>query len=179
MRAIFGDRGKREKSLAHEPWELRSAAMALSATLDRPDIDDVLALDLLCLRQPDGSALDRSAHLDKLQLSVAISTWAVVRKEAELIAYAYMWPLETADWFVGGIAIHPEYRNAPTVAALSHAAGRLLAATGAKSLKSHVLRHNRSSLRLHQRLGFEVELESDTAFALSAPISQVLQRLRT
>lgn len=144
---------------------------------ERPGLDEVLALDILCLRAPDGLPLDTSAHRHALAQSLQRSQWATVRREGGLVAYGYLWPLEDDAWFVGGLAIHPDHRTAPTVAALGAAMAGLVRTIGARKLQSHVLRGNAQSLRLHRRLGFVVEKENDRAIAFGAESASLLSRL--
>ncbi|WMT92682.1 hypothetical protein [Pelagibacterium sp. H642] len=66
---------------------------------------------------------------------------------------------------------------APTVTALSQTISDLLEKINADRLKSHVLRSNTASLRLHKRLGFEIEKESEIAIAFSADCAPLLRLL--
>ena len=138
----------------------------------------MLDLDSICLREPGGHPLDIPAHRKKLEQSILRSEWGSVRRDGQLVAYAYLWPLVNSDWFVGGLLIHPRHRTAPTVSALSRATADLLENIDAHRLKSHVLRSNAASLQLHMRLGFEIEKESEIAIAFSANCAALLKRLR-
>lgn len=146
-------------------------------TSARPAIDEVLALDLKVLRAPDGSPLDAAGHREMLEKSLPRAEWALVRRKGQLVAYGYLWPLAGATWFVGGLAIDPDHRNAPTIAALGREMAALIARIGAQRLESHVLRTNAASLRLHRRLGFEVAQENDRAIAFGADVPSLLARL--
>lgn len=152
--------------------------MTLSITHARPGLEDVLELDRICLREADGEPLDTKAHRGKLERAIPRSEWATVDRDGQLVAYAYLWPLENADWFVGGLLIHPGHRTAPTVTALSRSFADLLRRIDAGRLKSHVLRSNTASLQLHKRLGFEIEQESEIAFAFSADCACLLRDIK-
>ncbi len=131
----------------------------------RPALDEVLALDLLCLRAPDGGPLHPETHREQLAQSLPRAEWACLRRDQALIAYFYLWPQTKTDWFVGGLAIHPDHRTAPVIAGLWTAMGSLVQGLHATTLRSHVLRTNAASLRLHHRLGFMVEQENERAIA--------------
>lgn len=143
----------------------------------RPGLEDVLELDRICLREANGEPLETMAHRRKLKRSIPRSEWAAVHRDGQLVAYAYLWPLENDDWFVGGLLIHPGHRTAPTVTALRRAVADLLSRIQARRLKSHVLRSNAASLQLHRRLGFEVEQESEIAIAFSVECLPLLKHL--
>jgi RimJ/RimL family protein N-acetyltransferase len=144
---------------------------------DRPSIEEVLALDLLVLRSPEGGSLDPQAHRVALETSIPRSEWAIIRRDGRLVAYGYLWPLADQTWFVGGLAIHPEHRNAAVTAALGREMSALVKRLGATRLESHVRRDNVLSLRLHRRLGFAVGQENDRAIAFSADSATLLARL--
>ena len=152
--------------------------MSLTTENSEPSVDEVLSLDRLCLQEPDGKALDEVAHRQRLEMSLSRSKWGLVRCSGDLLGYGHLWPAGSDEWFVGGLAIHPAHRKPPTVVALGRTIGDLLSIVGAKRLKSHVLRNNAASLRLHKRLGFAVEQENDTAIAFSADCATILARLR-
>jgi RimJ/RimL family protein N-acetyltransferase len=136
-----------------------------------------LTLDLLVLRSPDGGPLDRDAHRAALATSIPRSEWVLVHRNGQLVAYGYLWPLADQTWFVGGLAIHPEHRNAAVTAALGREMSALVKRLGATRLESHVRRDNIASLRLHRRLGFLVTRENDRAIAFSADSAALLARL--
>ena len=143
----------------------------------RPAIDEVLALDLKVLRALDGGPLDPEGHRAALETSIPRSEWACIRRDGLLIAYGYLWSLADHAWFVGGLAIDPDYRSAPTIAALGHEMAALIVRIDAQRLESHVRRDNAASLRLHRRLGFVVTQENDRAIAFSAESAALLARL--
>lgn len=142
-----------------------------------PTLEDVLALDLICLREPDGAPLDPEAHRQRLAISIPKSEWVYLWRDDVLAGYGYLWPQAPGDWFVGGIAIHPKYRSAPTIAALGAAMRDLIERLSIATLHSHVLRANRASLRLHKRLGFTVEQENERAIAFVANGADLVSRL--
>jgi ribosomal protein S18 acetylase RimI-like enzyme len=143
----------------------------------RPSLEEVLALDLLVLRQPEGGPLDAERHREALATSIPRSEWCVIRRDGLLVAYGYLWPLADHAWFVGGLAIHPDHRNAAITAALGREMSALVKRIGARRLESHVRRDNAASLRLHRRLGFAVMQENDRAIAFSADSAALLARL--
>ncbi len=130
----------------------------------RPDIEAVLALDLKCLRAADGGMLDAKAHRAALAQSLPRSHWALVYRADRLVAYGYCWG-EGGDWFAGGLCIDPEHRNGGVTAELALRFLALVEQLGVERLRSHVRRANAQSMRLHRRLGFAVEKESDIAVA--------------
>lgn len=142
-----------------------------------PALEAVLALDLICLREPDGGALDAESHRQRLAISIPKSEWACLWRDGVLVAYGYLWPQAPGDWFVGGIAIHPKYRSAPMIAALAAAMRELVKRLDVATLRSHVLRTNMASLRLHKRLGFSVEQENERAIAFVANGADLVNRL--
>lgn len=143
----------------------------------KPTLGEVLALDLVCLRAPDGGPIDPVSHKTSLAASLDRSRWALVRRCGDLVAYGYLWPHRPETWFVGGLAIHPDHRNAAVTAELGRQMSALVRLLGAKRLESHVLRTNVASLRLHRRLGFEVDQESERAIAFVADTAALLHRL--
>ncbi len=122
--------------------------------MSAPLLDELLDLDALCLREPSGGPLDLDEHRVRLAQSMKQSRFASVRRSGALVAYGYMWPLDSERWFVGGLAIHPDHRNASVTADLFGSFMRLVSDSGASELHSHVLSGNAASLRLHRRLGF-------------------------
>jgi|SRR5690606_10583531 len=143
----------------------------------RPGLEEVLALDLLCLEAPEGGPLDAAAHRATLGGSFERSEWASVRRDGQLAAYGYLWPHAGDVWFVGGLAIHPNHRNAAITAALGREMAQVVRRIGAVRLESHVRRNNAASLRLHRRLGFTAIQESDHAIAFAADSEAILARL--
>lgn len=142
-----------------------------------PTLEEVLALDLVCLHDPDGGPLDAKTHRERLAISIPTSEWVCLRRHGLLVAYGYLWPQGPGDWFVGGIAIHPKYRAAPTIAALGAAMRERIEGLGIATLRSHVLRSNAASLRLHRKLGFTVEQENERAIAFVANGADLVSRL--
>lgn len=143
----------------------------------RPELDEVLALDLVCLRDPHGGPIDPEAHRQRLAQSIPKSQWAMLRRDGALVAYGYLWRQDKDDWFVGGLAIHPAHRTAPIIAGLGSAMRDLVERLGVRTLRSHVLRDNAASLRLHRRLGFTIEQENERALAFVAAREDLLRRL--
>lgn len=153
---------------------MHHGAMMMADETDRPSLEELLALDAVCLREADGAPLDLGAHRQRLAQTLARSRGAWLRRKGELIAYAYLWPLEEeGDWFVGGLALHPGHRRGTVVAELARTVLNLLESLGAVTLKSHVLRTNAASLALHRRLGFEIQQENEVAVAFTASVAEI------
>ncbi len=144
---------------------------------ERPALEDVLALDILCLRAPDGGPLDAPSHRQPLLVSIPKSEWACIRRNNSLVAYGYLWRQTGDDWFVGGLAIHPHHRSAPVILGLGAGMRDLVGKLGVKTLRSHVLASNTASLRLHRRLGFAVEQQDERAVAFVADGAALLELL--
>jgi GNAT superfamily N-acetyltransferase len=136
-------------------------------------IEEVWALDAICLRAPDGGPLDLRAHRADLANSLHRSLITTVRRADALVAYAYAWPLGEDRWFVGGLAIHPGRRNANVTAELFARFGRLLRDAGVVELHSHVRLGNDLSVRLHRRLGFTESQRNARAIAFVARIEDL------
>ena len=135
--------------------------------------DEILALDMVCLRAPGGEALDARAHRATLDASLERSRAVAVRRNETLVAYAYAWPMGERRWFVGGLAIHPDHRNARVTAELFARFADVLRDAAAVELHSHVLADNEQSIRLHRRLGF-AEIQRDArAIAFRVMVSDL------
>lgn len=147
----------------------------VTVTLGRLSIDEVLEMDLRRLRTPEGGMLDPERHRVLLASSLPRAAAVGVRREGKLVAYAYLWPLERDDWFVGGLVV--DERTAVAVLALRTGFLDLVTELGADRLHSHVLRANADSLRLHQRLGFAVTREDVRAIAFVAEAGMLRERL--
>jgi RimJ/RimL family protein N-acetyltransferase len=136
-------------------------------------LEDILALDALSLREPDGGPLDLAAHRRQLEKSAITSRFATVERGGALIAYGYIWPLGERRWFVGGFSIHPDHRNAGVVAELFRTFADIVKDSDAVELHSHVLANNVQSLRLHKRLGFKDTQRNDRAIAFMAYVNNL------
>ncbi|WP_224702908.1 GNAT family N-acetyltransferase [Devosia aquimaris] len=158
-------------------WMVEGRDAVFVVSTAAPDLPEVLALDLLCLRAADGEALDVGQHRQRLEQALAQSQWVVVRRDWVLVAYGYLWPLEDGSWFVGGLLVHPQYRTAPTIERLSLGLAELIEQHAIGAIKSHVLHTNQASLRLHRRLGFVVEKSNELAVALIGEGATVRSRL--
>lgn len=141
--------------------------------MSTPTLEDLLALDAVCLREPSGGPLDLDAHRLRLAQSITRSRFASVRRSGALVGYGYMWPLDKERWFVGGLAIHPDHRNANVTGVLLHAFARLVRDSGARELHSHVLADNAASLKLHRRLGFTEAHRNAQAVAFVAGVADL------
>ncbi len=79
-----------------------------------PSIDEILALDLLTLREHSelaGDIFDVGTQRQKLEQSLAASEVVALRRGGALIAYAMLQPQEDDRWFVLRFNTHPNHRN--------------------------------------------------------------------
>ncbi len=136
-------------------------------------LEEVLALDALSLREPDGGPLDLAAHRRRLEKFAITSRFATVERDGKLVAYGYIWPLGEGRWFVGGFSIHRDHRNAGVVAELLRSFADMVKDSDAAELHSHVLVNNVQSLRLHRRLGFKETQRNDRAIAFMACVKDL------
>ena len=90
-----------------------------------------------------------------------------IHRAARLAGYAYLWPKENGLWFVGGFAIHPDFRFGRVIAELLQSILELAKVERISSLESHVYKTNTRSLALHNRLGFEIVRENEVGVAFS------------
>jgi len=137
----------------------------LHAQHSRPwlQIDEVLALDLLTLREHTelaGDVLDAQMHRQSIQASMKVSEIAAVRRNGALVAYAMLQPRENGCWFVTGFNTHPDHRSAPTFRELFEQISTIARLHAITSLKSNVYKTNRLSMAFHKRLGFKVTKEN-------------------
>lgn len=138
-----------------------------------PTLDELLALDASCLTEPSGAPLDLPRHRTRLAASMDRASFTTVRRESLLVACAYIWPLRLDDWFVGGLAIHPDHRNASVISELFSSFARMVRESGARSLHSHVLANNARSIRLHRRMGFAEVLRNEHAVAFAVDADNI------
>lgn len=142
-----------------------------------PTIEEILALDLLTLREHTeraGDALDPDVHRTTLARTLQVAELVAVRKNGALIAYATLTPQEEGCWFVTGFNTHPAHRTSPTFRALFAQMLELAQRHGIGELRSHVYKTNRLSLAFHQRLGFRMMQENDKAVAFHASLQDLV-----
>ena len=152
------------------------------------NVDEVLALDLLTLREHTELAGDVfNAVTQRLLLEQSIGTAEVVtvRRNGTLIAYAMLRPQEDEGrWFVLGFNTHPTHRNATVFRELFTQIASLARRCSISSLRSNVYRTNRLSMAFHKRLGFTVTRETSKGVEFTASLddlalaSPALQRQR-
>ena len=146
--------------------------------MNGPTLDAIVALEALCLRDPYGGTLNVATQRARLEASTAQACFALVWRDGMLVGYGYMWPMVDETWFVGGLAIHPHYRNASVTAELVRSFSAVVESSRAVDLESHVLADNHASIRLHQRLGFKEAHRDERAIALRASVADLkLSRL--
>ena len=139
-----------------------------------PSVDELVALDLLTLREHTeraGDAMDAAAQARAVAASLAVSRVLGVRRDGALVAYALLHPQPEAGdgaWFVRGFALHPAHRNGGVMRELLAAVAALAREEGVTVLRSHVYKTNAASLAFHRRLGFEPTRENDKAVEFTA-----------
>lgn len=142
-----------------------------------PTVEEILALDLLTLREHTeraGDVLEPETHRATLARTLLVAEVVAVRKDGALIAYATLTPQEDGCWFVTGFNTHPAHRTSPTFRALFAQMLELAQRHGIGELKSHVYKTNRLSLAFHRRLGFRVTQENDKAVAFHASLQDLV-----
>jgi ribosomal protein S18 acetylase RimI-like enzyme len=149
--------------LRSTPCSLPNATMLLqsaNSTIARMlDVDELLALDLLTLREHTelaGDILDAGTQRGRLEQSLETSEVVAVRRAGALIAYAMLRPEEDGRWFVLGFNTHPDHRNANVFRELFAQISSLSRRCSITALRSNVYKTNRLSMAFHRRLGFRV-----------------------
>jgi hypothetical protein len=146
-----------------------------------PTIEELLALDLLTLREHTeraGDQLDPELHAMQLRRSLEISHVCEVRREGELVAYA-MVVLESSSGgsgFVRAFNTHPRHRTSAVMIDLFQAFSVLLKRLGITELRSHVYKTNRLSISFHRKLGFRATKENAKAVEFSASVAELAAR---
>lgn len=151
----------------------------MSAKLEQlmPDIEELLALDLLTLRRHTlaaGAGFDAASQRAMLSRSLQTSHLCAVRRDAALAAYAMLSPQTPQSWFVGAFNLHPQHRSAVVLSELFAQMAAVLAQGGAQEVRSHVYKTNAPSLAFHRRLGLEVARENDKAVEFVATVGTLL-----
>lgn len=140
------------------------------------DIDEILELDLLTLRQHTelaGDILDQTVHRAVLAQSLATSEAIYVRRRGKLVAYAMLRPQDEDQWFVLGFCTHPSYRDATIFRELFAGLSELFQRRSIASLRSNVYRTNRLSMAFHERLGFRISRENPKAVEFTATVNEL------
>jgi L-amino acid N-acyltransferase YncA len=162
----------------------RAQEPALAKTIN---VDEILALDLLTLREHTelaGDVFNAESQRQLLEQTVGTAEVVSVRRDGDLIAYAMLRPQEGERWFVLGFNTHPEHRNATVFRELFAQIANLAQRCSISSLQSNVYRTNRLSMAFHRRLGFTVTRETSKGVEFTASLqdlevaSPALQRQR-
>ncbi|WP_201786983.1 GNAT family N-acetyltransferase [Acidihalobacter prosperus] len=133
-----------------------------------PTVEELLALDLLTLRELTelaGDRVDPEQHAANLReslrfASLRFSRTCAVRRNDLLVAYAMLNQVSGSSWFVRGFNTHPEHRSAPVLRELLEQVSELARRESITELRSHVYKTNRLSMAFHRRLGFRVTKEN-------------------
>lgn len=128
-----------------------------------PTVEELLALDLLTLREHTelaGDRVDPEQHAANLRESLRFSRTCAVRRNDLLVAYAMLNQVSGSSWFVRGFNTHPEHRSAPVLRELLEQVSELARRESITELRSHVYKTNRLSMAFHRRLGFRVTKEN-------------------
>ncbi|MFT3665026.1 GNAT family N-acetyltransferase [Piscinibacter sp.] len=141
-----------------------------------PQVDEILELDLLTLREHTeraGDALDPVRLRHSIENLLPVSEVAVVRRQGALVAYAMLQPQEAGRWFVTGFSTHPEHRSAAIFRSLFGQLLHIASRRGIESLRSNVYKTNHLSMAFHARLGFKVTRENAKAVEFTASVSEL------
>jgi ribosomal protein S18 acetylase RimI-like enzyme len=141
-----------------------------------PTIEEILALDLLTLREHTeraGDQLDPELQAARIQESLKISRLCAVRRHDELVAYAMLNQASGAFWFVRAFSIHPAHRTAPVVRELLGEFALVVQREGIAELRSHVYKTNRLSMAFHRKLGFRVAKENEKGVEFFATVAEL------
>lgn len=145
----------------------------------QPTLDELLALDLLTLRDHTelaGAVFDIDQQRLRLQQSLADSELCSVRRDGELVAYAMLRPESEYCWFVGAFSTHPLHRTFAVVSELLARIAKLARERGIAELRSHVYKTNHLSIAFHRKLGFQVTRENDKAIEFFTSVSKLGER---
>jgi ribosomal protein S18 acetylase RimI-like enzyme len=156
----------------------QDAAVAQTAAVDERLVRDIVALDLLTLRehtQQAGDAMDATQQAHQVRAALQTHQLCAVRRADALVAYAMLRPANVDTWFVSGFCLAPEHRNATVLRELLTQVVTVLQTSGARELRSHVYKTNRASLAFHTRLGFTKGQENAKAVEFVATLESLAQ----
>ena len=142
----------------------------------QPQVEEILALDLLTLRDHTelaGDVFDPQQQRGAIEASLACSQLAWVRRDGHLVAYAMLKPQNAGCWFVSGFNTHPAHRTSAVFRELFSQLKGLAQQHGITVLQSHVYKTNRLSMAFHTRLGFRVTKENAKAVEFTATLAQL------
>jgi L-amino acid N-acyltransferase YncA len=143
---------------------------------DMPTIEELLALDLLTLREHTeraGDKLDPQLHALQLRQSLHISQVCAVRREGELVAYAMLSPESSNCWFVRAFNTHPQHRTSAVMLELFQSFAALVKRLGITELRSNVYKTNRLSMSFHKKLGFRITKENAKGVEFFASVAEM------
>lgn len=144
-----------------------------------PTIDEILALDLLTLREHTeraGDVFDADQHRLRLQASMDVCAVCSVRQADALVAYAMLRPESETCWFVSGLNTHPLHRTPVVMSELLSKLAELADRMGIVELRSNVYKTNRLSMAFHRKLGFQITRENEKAVEFLAAVSTIGRR---
>jgi len=142
-----------------------------------PTVDELLALDLLTLREHTekaGDRLDPEIHRVTLERTLATSKVVVVRRDGKLVAYATLEPQSAGDWFVTGFNTDPGHRSSTVFRELFAKLAAVAEAHGIAALRSNVYKTNARSMAFHKRLGFIVTKENAKGVEFYATVASLM-----
>jgi len=142
-----------------------------------PNIDEMLALDLLTLREHTelaGDVFDAVTQRQKLEQSLAVSEVVTVRRDGALVAYAMLRPQEDGRWFVLGFNTHPDHRDGGVFRDLFALLAGLAKRCSITSFRSNVYKTNRLSMAFHRRLGFRVTRENPKGVEFTTDLAELI-----
>jgi ribosomal protein S18 acetylase RimI-like enzyme len=151
--------------------------MAAGPVVVRHDIDELLALDLLTLREHTelaGDVFDADRQRALLEKSLPTAEVVAVRRGGVLVAYAMLRPEEQGRWFVLAFNTHPAHREATVLRGLFAALAKLARQRAIVSLRSNVYRTNRLSIAFHRRLGFRATRENEKGVQFDAGLEELM-----
>lgn len=156
----------------------QEAAVAQMAAVDERLVQDIVALDLVTLRehtQQAGDAMDATQQAHQVRAALQTHQLCAVRRADALVAYAMLRPANVDTWFVSGFCLAPEHRNATVLRELLTQVVTVLQSSAARELRSHVYKTNRASLAFHHRLGFTMGQENSKAVEFVATLDSLAQ----
>jgi ribosomal protein S18 acetylase RimI-like enzyme len=140
----------------------------------KPTVSEILALDLLTLREHTeraGDILDADRHRAALQASMDVSQICSVRRAGQLVAYSMLCRESETCWFVTGLGTHPLHRTPGLLRELLSQLAEIAMRLGILEIRSHVYKTNHLSMAFHRKLGFRVTRENEKGVEFFASVS--------
>ena len=152
--------------------------MAYFSLTDRTvsQIDEILALDLLTLREHTeraGDVLDPQLQRTEIEKSLEVSEFISVRRNDALVAFTMLRPQQNGRWFVTAFNTHPYHRSAPVFRELFAQLSGVAERRAITALRSNVYKTNRMSMAFHIRLGFKVTRENAKGVEFTASVQEL------